>query len=164
MSTSVKHEFLRWVENNDPKKLTEIDCKLLNLIVAHFDTLEPLTTVKGSRNRASKLNELIQKNHVTLSSDFPDVSSQRSDSTEKFDLITELNIGPFRGFSTNESFSFDKKYTFLYGPNGSGKSSFCEGLEYALLGVIEEAEAKRIDIANYIRNTRKGSATLPIAY
>jgi DNA repair exonuclease SbcCD ATPase subunit len=63
---------------------------------------------------------------------------------QKFDRITEMKIGPFRGFATNESFTFDKKYTFMYGPNGSGKSSFCEGLEYALLGGIEEADAKRI--------------------
>ncbi|MEA1899152.1 MAG: AAA family ATPase [Thermodesulfobacteriota bacterium] len=164
MTSVVKQEFLRWVVSLDHSKLTKIDRKLLNLLVTHFDTLAPLTTARGSSNRASKLNELIQKYHATLSSEFPDVSSHQSSSSEKFDQITELKIGPFRGFATNESFSFDKKYTFMYGPNGSGKSSFCDGLEYALLGGIEEAEAKRIAIADYIRNTQKGSAVLPIAY
>ena len=162
MSSVVKQEFLRWVIRLDPLKLTEIDRKLLNLLVTHFDTLAPLTTARGRSNRASKLNELIQKYHATLSSDFPDVSRLQSGSSEKVDRITELKIGPFRGFATNESFSFDKKYTFMYGPNGSGKSSFCDGLEYALLGEIEEAEAKRIAIADYIKNTQKGSAVLPI--
>ena len=162
MSSVVKQEFLRWVIRLDPLKLTEIDRKLLNLLVTHFDTLAPLTTARGRSNRASKLNELIQKYHTTLSSDFPDVSRLQSSSSEKVDRITELKIGPFRGFATNESFSFDKKYTFMYGPNGSGKSSFCDGLEYALLGGIEEAEAKRIAIADYIKNTQKGSAVLPI--
>jgi hypothetical protein len=52
----------------------------------------------------------------------------------------------------------------MYGPNGSGKSSFCEGLEYALLGCIEEADAKRIAIDEYIQNTQKKSATSPIVY
>ncbi|MBN2259854.1 MAG: AAA family ATPase [Clostridiales bacterium] len=30
----------------------------------------------------------------------------------------------------------------MYGPNGSGKSSFCEGLELALFGDVEEARGK----------------------
>ena len=120
--------------------------------------------MKGSNNRAAKINELIQKHHSTLSKDFPDILNQRTDSLKKLDRITELKIGPFRGFATGESFSFDKKYTFMYGPNGSGKSSFCEGLEYALLGRIEEANAKRIAINEYIRNTQNNFITTPIAY
>lgn len=164
MTSVVKQEFLRWVDSLDPSKLSEIDHKLLNLLVTHFDTLAPLTTAKGSSNRASKLNKLIQKYHTELSTEFPDVSSHHSGTSEKFDRITELNIGPFRGFATNESFSFDKKYTFMYGPNGSGKSSFCDGLEYALLGGIEEAEAKRIALTDYVKNTQKRSASPPIAY
>jgi recombinational DNA repair ATPase RecF len=164
MSSVVRHEFFRWIASLDPSQLNEIDRKLLNLLVDHFDTLEPLTTAKGSRNRASKLNELIQKLHSTLKSEFPDVLINQSANPEKFDRILELKIGPFRGFATTESFAFDKKYTFMYGPNGSGKSSFCEGLEYALLGGIEEASAKRIDLANYIKNTQKGTAISPIAY
>ncbi len=164
MSSAVKQEFFRWIENLNSSKLTEIECKLLNLLVNHFDTLAPLTTVRGSNNRAAKINELIQKHHATLSNEFPDILSQRTDSSEKLDRITELKIGPFRGFAIGESFSFDRKYTFMYGPNGSGKSSFCEGLEYALLGRIEEANAKRIAINEYIRNTQNNFTTTPIAY
>ncbi len=164
MSSAVKQEFFRWIENLNSSKLTEIECKLLNLLINHFDTLAPLTTVRGSNNRAAKINELIQKHHATLSNEFPDILSQRTDSSKKSDRITELKIGPFRGFAIGESFSFDKKYTFMYGPNGSGKSSFCEGLEYALLGRIEEANAKRIAINEYIRNTQNNFLTTPIAY
>ena len=164
MSSVVKQEFFRWIGGFGSAKLTDIERKLLNLLVTHFDTLQPLSTIKGSNNRASKLNELIQKHHATLSNEFPDILSHQTDSSEKFDRITELNIGPFRGFTKSELFVFDKKYTFMYGPNGSGKSSFCEGLEYALLGGIEEADAKRIVIVEYIRNTKKCSATSPIAY
>lgn len=164
MSSAVKQEFFRWIGNLSSSKLTDIECKLLNLLVTHFDTLAPLTTVKGSSNRAAKINELIQKHHDTLSNEFPDFLIQRTDSSEKFDKITELKLGPFRGFATSESFAFDKKYTFMYGPNGSGKSSFCDGLEYALLGGIEEAGAKRIAIDEYIRNTQKSFITPPIAY
>ena len=164
MRSAVKQEFFRWISGLNSPMLTDIERKLLNLLIIHFDTLAPLTTVKGSNNRATELNDLIQKHHATLSNEFPDILSHQTDSSEKFDRITELRIGPFRGFTTSESFAFDKKYTFMYGPNGSGKSSFCEGLEYALLGGIEEADAKRILIDEYIRNTKKGAATSPIAY
>lgn len=41
----------------------------------------------------------------------------------------------------------------IYGPNGSGKSSFCEALEYGLLGTVEEAQTKRFRNANdYLKN------------
>jgi AAA15 family ATPase/GTPase len=162
MGSAVKQEFFRWIESLRSSTLTEIDHKLLNLLVTHFGTLAPLSTAQG--NRAKKINDLIQKHHSTLSTEFPDVLSHQAISSEKFDRITELKIGPFRGFATSESFTFDKKYTFMYGPNGSGKSSFCEGLEYALLGGIEEAEAKRIMLNEYIKNTQKNSAISPSAY
>jgi recombinational DNA repair ATPase RecF len=162
MISTVKQEFFRWIDGLDPLKLSDVERKFLNLLVTHFEKIAPLSTAQGSR--AKKICELIQKHHSTLSSEFPDVQSHQSGNLEKFDRITELKIGPFRGFATSESFTFDKKYTFMYGPNGSGKSSFCEGLEYALLGGIEEAEAKRILLNDYIKNTDKGTAVSPSAY
>lgn len=164
MSSAVKQEFFRWIGSLGSSTLTDIERKLLNLLVTHFDTLAPLTTAKGSNNRAAKLNELIQKYHATLSNGFPDILRHQTDNSEKFDRITELQIGPFRGFARSESFTFDKKYTFMYGQNGSGKSAFCEGLEYSLLGGIEEADARRIAIDEYIRNTEKSSTASPIVY
>lgn len=162
MSSLVKQEFFRWISSLNSADLSDIELKLLNLLIDHFDTLVPLSTAKGTR--AKKINELIQTRHDALSTKFPDVQNHQTGNLEKFDRITELKIGPFRGFATSESFIFDKKYTFMYGPNGSGKSSFCEGLEYALLGGIEEAEAKRIAIDEYVKNTLKDSATLPVAH
>jgi len=52
----------------------------------------------------------------------------------------------------------------MYGPNGSGKSSFCEGLEYALLDSIEEAESKRIRLGTYIQNTQNSYSVRPKVY
>lgn len=152
MSTTVKQEFERWIESLDSAKLNEIDCKLLNLFVSHFDTILPLSTAGGSRAR--KTVELIEKNHATLPGTFPNVQSDKTSGEDKVSTIGSLKIGPFRGFTRSESFLFDKKYTFMYGPNGSGKSSFCEGLEYALLGEIEEANAKRISVDQYIKNAQ----------
>ena len=63
-----------------------------------------------------------------------------------------MTIGPFRGFRTPESFDLQKRVILFYGPNGSGKTSFCEGLEYGLLGSVEEAETKRIDGGKYLAN------------
>ncbi|MDY0281231.1 MAG: AAA family ATPase [Salinivirgaceae bacterium] len=164
MSSAVKQEFFRWIGGLGSSPLTDVERKLLNLLVIHFDILAPLTTAKGSNNRASKLNELIQNHHASLSNEFPDILSHQTESSKKFDRITKLIIGPFRGFAKSESFAFDKKYTFMYGPNGSGKSTFCEGLEYALLGGIEEADARRIAIDEYIRNTQKSAASSPIVH
>ncbi len=50
----------------------------------------------------------------------------------------------------------------LIGPNGTGKSCFCEALEYTLLGSINEAESKRIDIEQYIKNLNTGISEQPI--
>jgi recombinational DNA repair ATPase RecF len=63
-----------------------------------------------------------------------------------------MTIGPFRGFRTPERFDLQKRIILFYGPNGSGKTSFCEGLEYGLLGSVEEAESKRIDGRTYLAN------------
>ncbi len=164
MNSAVRQEFFRWIASTGTLGLTDYDLKLLNLFSSNFEILEPLGTAKGSNNRAAKLNELVQKHHETLSTDLPAINSQQASNTERFDRITELNIGPFRGFTVNESFTFEKKYTFMYGPNGSGKSSFCEGLEYALLGGIEEADVRRIGLAEYIKNYQKNSAVPPVAY
>jgi hypothetical protein len=148
MSTAVKQEFYSWIESLDSTKLNETDCKLLNLLVENFDVILPMGTAGGSRAR--KIGEMIQQNHATTPGVFPNVQSGKASSTDKAKAIGSLKIGPFRGFARSESFLFDKEYTFMHGPNGSGKSSFCEGLEYALLGEIEEANAKRISVDHYI--------------
>ncbi len=70
--------------------------------------------------------------------------------------------GPFRGFASQEKFLFDEECTIAYGPNGSGKSSFFEALELALLGEIEEANAKRIRVDDYIVNEQSKQRSRPI--
>lgn len=162
MSVAVKQEFYRWIESLDATTLNEIECKFLNLLILNFDNILPLSTAGGSRAR--KIAELIQKNNSTLPSTFPTVESSCTDGADKAETVGSLKIGPFRGFSRSESFVFDKKFTFMYGPNGSGKSSFCEGLEYALLGDIEEASAKRIQVSQYIKNAQKGNGVEPAAF
>lgn len=160
-NAAIKYQFEQWVLSLDSSKLNNIQIKFLNLLIDNFDTLVLLGISSG--RRAKKISELIEKNHETLLDIFPDLNYQHT-SAEKLNRIDELIIGPFRGFSTVETFVFEKKYTFIYGPNGSGKSSFCEGLEYALLGSIEEAETKRIKAAAYIQNKHKNYSEHPVAH
>lgn len=68
--------------------------------------------------------------------------------------LAVLQVGPFRGFMASETFDLGRDITLVYGPNGSGKTSFCEALEFAMLGAIGEAKAKRIDQKLYCNNAR----------
>ncbi len=161
-STSAKREYFNWIASLDRETLEDYEKKLLNVLVANFDEIYNLGTAGGQR--AKKLGQIIEKTGSTQGTDIPvnvTLSGSKSDFVK---TICEMKIGPFRGFNIEETFIFDKKYTFMYGPNGSGKSSFCEGLEYALLGGIEESQAKRITIANYIKNAQSGTGQRPIIY
>ncbi|MCB2289411.1 AAA family ATPase [Clostridium sp. CS001] len=158
----VKQEFYKWIISLDQLTLSDTDKKFLNLLITNFDDIVPLGTAGGSR--AKKIGQLIVKHKTDLSSMLIDLASTSTADTEIVNYISELKIGPFRGFSVEETFTFDKKYTFMYGPNGSGKSSFCEGLEYALLGSISEAESKRIDVALYTKNAKVGTGKNPTIY
>jgi len=160
--SALKHYFFTWISNLDESNLSNTDKKFLNLLINNLETIIPLGT--GGGLRAIKIGELIEKNKDILSSELPDLNIQNITDLEMSKSISELVIGPFRGFTREETFTFDKKYTFMYGPNGSGKSSFCEGLEYALLGYIEESESKRIDISQYTKNAVVGIGKMPTVY
>lgn len=82
----------------------------------------------------------------------PDIQAVPDDGTWPWQRLRNMTIGPFRGFRTPEPFDLQKRVILFYGPNGSGKTSFCEGLEYGLLGSVEEAETKRIDRSTYLAN------------
>ncbi|MFC1589399.1 AAA family ATPase [Pseudomonadota bacterium] len=56
------------------------------------------------------------------------------------------------GFLRQEIFDLDSSLVLIYGPNGTGKSSFCEALEYGLLGNVAEAESKRFRPEDYLKN------------
>jgi hypothetical protein len=156
---SARREFLSWISSSNKNDLNETEKKLLNLLITNFDILAPLGTAGGQR--AKKLGRLIEKHGSEQNIVLPEPSQNTMEEKEQIQSIFQLKIGPFRGFKTEEIFTFDKKYTFMYGPNGSGKSSFCEGLEYALLGEIEEAETKRIDLEAYIKNIQSGKSQKP---
>jgi len=161
-STSAKREFINWVASLERETLVDYEKKLLNILVTNFDELYILG--KSSGQRAKKLAQIIESTGSSQSADMPEHVTLSSSKSASIKSICKMEIGPFRGFNTEETFNFDKKYTLMYGPNGSGKSSFCEGLEYALLGGIEESQAKRIGITNYIKNAQAGIGQRPKIY
>ena len=74
-----------------------------------------------------------------------------------------MTVGPFRGFSKPEHFDLDSNLVLIYGPNGTGKSSFCEALEYCLLGNVEDAENKRFrNQVEYLKNAHVNRFLAPI--
>jgi DNA repair exonuclease SbcCD ATPase subunit len=158
----IKKEFANWINKLDKQTLSNVDNKLLNIIITNFDSLSPLGTAGGKR--AKKLSDLILEFRDTISNQLQDNSTSQKAENYQTEDFSELEIGPFRGFVSQEQFIFDKKYTFIYGPNGSGKSSFFEGLEYALVGDISEATSKKIPIDSYIKNIEKKKSELPILY
>ena len=109
-NTAIKYQFEQWILSLDSSNLNKIQIKLLNLLVENFDVLVPIGIISGKR--AKKISELIEKNHETIPDIFPNINCQII-ITDKLNRIDELIIGPFRGFSTEETFSFEKKYTFI---------------------------------------------------
>jgi len=162
VNTSIKREFNNWINQLDKQNLSDIDIKLLNIIIVNFNSLAPIGTAGGKR--AKELSELILKFRDTIPSVLEVNNVKQEIEINQIGKISELEIGPFRGFSSQEHFLFDKKYTFIYGPNGSGKSSFFEGLEYALIGDISEATAKRIPLESYIQNIENKKTESPVLY
>jgi recombinational DNA repair ATPase RecF len=162
MNNSIKKEYFKWIETLYDSSLIETDKKIVKIITDNLDELEPLGTNNGLR--AKKIVELIQLYKDTVVTDLPKFNLESDSIEENIEKISEFVVGPFRGFSSKETINTNNNFVFLYGPNGSGKSSFCEGLEYALLGNIWESDAKRIDLEKYIINSVTKKAELPIAY
>lgn len=154
------NEFTGFVKVASADVTDDYEKKLINLILDHFDEVVECGTAQGKRGQL--LNDLIQSEGASVSASLPLSKSGHSPKTYPFSRLKSLDIADFRGFSHEETIQLDKNYTFVYGPNGSGKSSFCEAIEYALLGYIDEAIARRIDIGEYISNTFTGTKRPPI--
>jgi AAA15 family ATPase/GTPase len=154
------NQFLDFLKQTRNLFQTDYDKKLINLILDHFDDIAEVGVAKGKR--AILINSLIQSEGKNISSELPLIDSNAIGKTFPFTSIESLTVENFRGFSRQEIISFDKRYTFIYGPNGSGKSSLCEALEYVMLGYINEAISKRIEISQYIRNSFTGLTSNPV--
>jgi len=124
--------------------------RLANLAFANFDRLAQ--TARQHSQRSIYLVGLAREALTQTPDVPPDIQAVRVEGAWPWQRLRNMTIGPFRGFRTPEPFDLKKRVILFYGPNGSGKTSFCEGLEFCLLGSVEEAETKRIDERTYLAN------------
>lgn len=156
----IKSQFNQFIRTLMPDEITPYEIKLIHLISDNFDSIATVGTAVGKR--ASLINDLINQNRNTVSQELKKVEETATHSNASIIKLNALEVENFRGFATKETFQLDKPKILVYGPNGSGKTSFCEALEYSLLGYLSEAEAKRIDVKQYITNVYTQKFTQPI--
>ena len=155
-----KSQFNQFIRTLKPDKITPYEIKLINLILDNFDSVASGGTAAGKR--ASLINDLINRNRNSISQDLKKIEETATHSNANIIKLNLLEVENFRGFATKETFQLDKPKVLVYGPNGSGKTSFCEALEFSLLGYLSEAESKRIDVKQYITNVYTKKFTQPL--
>lgn len=150
--TSAKRDFEQFVAwLHLPATAAEPNVRrLANLALAHYDGLAQ--TSRQHSQRSTFLVRHARRDLAQTPDILPDIQAVAAHGAWPWKRLRHMTIGPFRGFRTPEPFDLQKRVVLFYGPNGSGKSSFCEGLEYGLLGSVEEAETKRIDGRKYLSN------------
>lgn len=156
----IKSQFNQFIRTLKSDELIPYEIKLINLISENFDSIASVGTAAGKR--ATLLNELININRDTLKTSLPRIEDKAIEITNDIIKIDSIEIENFRGFASRENFDLSKPKILVYGPNGSGKTSFCEALEFSLLGFLSEADAKRIDVKQYITNVNTGKYSHPI--
>lgn len=155
----IQSEYSRFLQTLTDEHTSDEVRKVANLVLAHIDTLAPLSTAHG--RRINKLVELAQANWTTTSADIQAAPEQATSQTCPFTQLKSISVGPFRGFAKQEDFELASRLVLIYGPNGTGKSSFCEALEFGLLGSVAEAESKRFRQQDYLKNAHTDSFSPP---
>jgi recombinational DNA repair ATPase RecF len=146
---SAKNEYRRYLtwlqtqhDSNDAKRVAVI-------VFDAFDRIAPTSANQSQRTRLllPLLEELLAAQAVALPA-----HAEIPAEVQSWKQLRQLVVGPFRGFREPETFDLDRPIVLVYGPNGTGKSSFCEALEFTLLGTVDEAAAKRIPGDDYLKN------------
>jgi DNA sulfur modification protein DndD len=154
-------EYRRFLQTLAKNAGTQDVRKMANLVLQHWGDLLPLTTSQGQR--VKKLVELVQANWETISTDIQPIPAQVITAANAVRQLKSLRVGPFRGFAKQEDFDLASSLVLIYGPNGTGKSSFCEALEYSLLGSVADAESKRFrEQSDYLKNAHTNTFTAPV--
>ena len=141
--------FVAWLHSPATQAPPDVR-RLANLALTHFNAL-----ARTSRQRSQRSIFLVGRARQELAhtpDSLPNIEAIAADGAWPWKRLRSMTIGPFRGFRNPEPFDLQKRVVLLYGPNGSGKSSFCEGLEFGLLGSVEEAETRRVDERTYLAN------------
>ena len=157
---AVHEEYERYMQWLRVQDASEDVRRIAKIVKSNLDALIP--TVSNGGQRPNMLTPMLRRDLAGAT----DVIEGPRDAVQpppiEWTRLRELKIGPFRGFRREEEFSLSSDIVLFQGPNGSGKSSVCEALEYALLGYVEEATAKRIDnLDDYFRNIYEGEFVPP---
>lgn len=156
----IRAEYLRFLQTLNSDSVPSGVRKIANLVLEHLDALIPLSSSHGQR--VKKMVELVQGSWVTISAYIQPLTEQPTEQICPITQLKSLAVGPFRGFAKQEDFDLNSRLVLIYGPNGTGKSSFCEAVEYGLLGNVAEAESKRFrDQQDYLKNAHTDSFTAP---
>lgn len=153
-------QFTRWLYQ--PERHVPIDVRrLATLLLANFNQLAG--TSRQRNQRSTYIVGLMRQELARTPDVAPAIAAEvADDGTWPWIRLRHLTLGPFRGFRVPEPFDLTKRIILFFGPNGSGKTSLCEGLEYALLGDVEEAGSKRIAASTYLTNLHDRRFSAPI--
>lgn len=150
--------FVRWL-HVPATGASEDARRIANLVLQNFEAIS--ATTRNRSQRAILVVDLARAQFAGMSSGLPLLDAIAAGAGWRWRNLTELTVGPFRGFRNPESFDLTRRLILFYGPNGSGKTSLCEALEYALLGAVDEGAQKRIDAGQYLRNIHENRFAAP---
>jgi len=154
-------EYQRFLQTLDNETDSEGVRKIANLVLEHLDDLLPLTNQQGQR--VKKMVALAQVNWQRINATIQPLILNTIKTSANISRLKSMSVGPFRGFARQEVFDLSSRLVLIYGPNGTGKSSFCEALEYGLLGNVADADSKRFrDQKDYLKNAHVDQFTAPI--
>jgi hypothetical protein len=156
----IRAEYIRFLQTLSIDDDSANVRKMANLVLQNLEILIPLSTAQGQRIK--KMVLLAQESWHSLNSDIQVIQEQKTEKTCQISRLKSLSVGPFRGFAKQEDFDLSSQFVLIYGPNGTGKSSFCEALEYGLLGTVTEAENKRFRTQDYLKNAHTKRFADPI--
>ncbi|KAA1004332.1 AAA family ATPase [Paraburkholderia panacisoli] len=159
---TAKQDFEHFVRRlYEPDRAMPADVRRLAILcLQNFDELA--ATTRQRSQRSITLVRLIRESLPKIADVAPAPAAQAAAGAWGWKRLRNFTLGPFRGFRNPETFDLTKQVVLFYGPNGSGKTSLCEGLEYALLGEVEEAGAKRIVARTYLANLHAGRFVDPV--
>ncbi len=155
----VRAELKRFIDSLDRSPVSDDEWRLLNIISDHLDSILPLGVAAGRRSKF--IVEKAYPDFDQLPARPPQTTQDASSRAQRLRRLDSLRVGPFRGFAKEETFDLNSEVVLLYGPNGAGKSSFCEALEFALLGTVNECSEKRIEADEYLKNAWSGTFEPP---
>lgn len=157
---AVHEEYGRYLQWLRAAEGAEDARRIAKIVHANLDALIP--TVSNAGQRATTLTPMLRRDLAGTADDIGAAPGNGAATPLPWTRLKRLSVGPFRGFRREEHFDLSNNIVLFQGPNGSGKSSLCEALEFALLGYVEEATAKRIhDLDEYFNNIHEGQFVTP---